>query len=53
LAIDKAKSAPKLLELKWASFLNAAPAAEGTAAKKSAGKKSAAKGKTKEVVAVE
>jgi hypothetical protein len=57
LAIDKAKSAPKLLELNWASFLNAAPATKAKAAKKSDPKKPAAKktakSKTTEVVPVE
>jgi hypothetical protein len=42
LAIDKAKAAPKLLELNWASFLNAMPAdakpAKTPSPKKSAGK---------------
>jgi hypothetical protein len=43
--------------LNWASFLNAAPAAEGMGTRKSAAKKppakKTAKGKTKEVAAVE
>ena len=37
LAIAKAKAAPQMLDLNWASFLNAAPAAKP--AKKSAAKK--------------
>jgi hypothetical protein len=57
MAIEKAKAAPRLLELNWASFLNAAPATEGNAPKKSPAKKPAAKktdkGKIKDVVAVE
>jgi len=42
LALAKAKSAPQMLDLNWASFLNAAPAA-AKPAKKSAAKKSARK----------
>ncbi len=41
LAIAKAKLAPKTLDLNWASFLNAAPAAKP--AKKASAKKSSKK----------
>ena len=44
LAIAKAKLAPKTLDLNWASFLNAAPAAKP--AKKAAAKKKASAKKT-------
>ena len=47
LAIAKAKAAPQMLELNWASFLKGAPSApktaEKTAAKKAPAKKKAAK----------
>ena len=56
LAIAKAKLAPQRLDLNWASFLNAAPAAKQPgkkpAAKKPAAKK-AAKPKENEAVAIE
>src|SRR5260370_25909663 len=47
LAIAKAKAAPKLLELNWASFLNAAPAAakKGAATKASTSKSGKARAK--------
>jgi hypothetical protein len=48
LAIDKAKEAPKLLDLKWSTFLgraSAAAPAKKTAAKKAPVKKTPAKKK--------
>jgi hypothetical protein len=45
LAIAKAKAAPQMLELNWASFLNAAPATKP--AKKAAAKKKPGSSKSK------